>query len=572
MSQIPVNETPSRKKIVKKPNLVLISMSITLILLLITASVLLFLTLPTFQQVELNPSIEINIYFLGQKTKYSAIEQENQLYVPFEFIKDYIDNNIQWDTKSNLAIITTAREVYHFPLGQRDGLLNLQPYSLTYPIIEENSVIYLPIEPLNSLYDIEFNNLIESSILLVNDLTQPTQKGIVTNQTRLREKATLLSGWIANINAGQELTVTREEDGWYWIQSDNGQVGYVEKSNVELTEIITAEITKKIYQPWNPIGKPVVLTWEHVITKNPDTSKIGNLSSLQVVSPTWFHLQKKGLVTNIADVNYVNWAHQQGFQLWGLFSNSFDLDITHEMLNDVDLRINVIKQLLSYVELYQLDGINLDFENVYLEDKELLVQFVRELTPLMHEKDRTVSMDVTFISSSDNWSMFYDRKSLGEIVDYLIVMGYDEHWSSSPIAGSVASLPWVENGLIRILEEVPNEKVILGVPFYTRLWTEVKDESGKITVSSKAFSMEQTIEWIAKNNLPILYDAKSGQNYAELIEGNNTYKVWIEDELSMQKRIDIMKKYRLAGIAAWRRGFETADFWSVFAEYISSRP
>jgi len=288
---------------------------------------------------------------------------------------------------------------------------------------------------------------------------------------------------------------------------------------------------------------------------------------LHVVSPTWFHLQKDGLVTNLADSNYVKWAHQNGYQVWGLFSNSFDLDITHQMLSDPDLRIKVIKQLLSYVDLYQLDGINLDFENVYLKDKDLLVQFVRELTPLMHEKDRTVSIDVTFISKSENWSMFYDRKK-----DYVMVMAYDEHWGSSPVSGSVASLPWVEKGIERILEEVPNDKLILGVPFYTRLWIEEKDENGEVHVSSKALSMEKAEKWIEENQAEIQIDPIAMQKYVEVQKDSVTYKIWLEDGFSMQKRIEIMKKYRLAGIAAWRRGFESEDFWSLMADYISERP
>lgn len=222
------------------------------------------------------------------------------------------------------------------------------------------------------------------------------------------------------------------------------------------------------------------------------------MSGLQVVSPTWFHLQKDGLVKNVADKKYVEWAHKKGYQVWGLFSNSFDAKLTNSMLNDPKLRIKVIKQLLSYVELYQLDGINVDFENVYLKDKEELVQFLRELTPLLHEKGRTVSIDVTVKSLSENWSMFYDRKKIGEIVDYVMLMAYDEHWATSPKAGSVASIPWVEKGIKGILEEVPNDKLILGVPFYTRLWKEEIDETGNKKVTSKTFTMEQTKEWIKK--------------------------------------------------------------------------
>ena len=254
-----------------------------------------------------------------------------------------------------------------------------------------------------------------------------------------------------------------------------------------------------------------------------------------------------------------------------LFSNGFDPELTHQMLSSSEQRMDVIKQLLSYVDLYQLDGINIDFENVNIEDKELLVQFVRELTPLMHEKDRIVSMDVTFISLSENWSMFYDREELSAIVDYIMVMAYDEHWANSPKAGSVASLPWVEEGVQRILQEVPNDKLILGLPFYTRLWIEETNENGEIKVSSKTLSMEKAEEWIKEKGASVIVDEKSGQNYVEVKEDKTIYKIWLEDKFSIDKRIELMKKYRLAGVAAWRRGFETEEVWESIHEKINKR-
>lgn len=572
MNQLPLDDTPLRKNKTKKRSLIILSISLMMILLITLSGVLLFFNLPTFQQVRLNQTDDIQIYFAGVRTSFQAVDINDQLYIPFELVKEYIDKSVEWDEASSQAIIATDKEVYHFPLGKRDGLLNLEPYSFTYPLIEENGLIYMPLEPINSFYNIAANYFKDNSLLIINNLSAPVQKGVVIKEAKIREASTIFSPWFNEVGLEQDIIIIKEVNGWYLIEADNGLMGYIEKRKVQLTEIIINDIVKEVYQPWNPIGKPVILTWEHVNRNNPDTNKIGDLSSLQVVSPTWFHLQSEGLVTNNADINYVNWAHQRNYQVWGLFSNSFDLDITHEMLNDVNLRIKVIKQLLSYVDLYKLDGINLDFENVYLKDKQALVQFIRELTPLMHEKDRTVSIDVTFASGSENWSMFYDRKSIGEIVDYMIVMGYDEHWSASPTSGSVASLPWVENGLKNLLKEVPSEKVILGVPFYTRQWIETKDDYGNIKVSSKTFSMAQTKKWIQDNNLTIQYDKKSGQNYAELSEGNIIYKVWIEDDLSIQKRINLMKEYRLAGLAAWRRGFESTDFWSIISKAIDERP
>lgn len=549
-------------------------------LLIIVVAAFLFLSslsimyiLPFFQQVEINPSNNVQIYYMGSKiNNQTAIINEDKLYIPLAFIKENIDPSIEWDEKEKTTIITTEEDVFHFPLGKKEGLLNLEPYSFIYPVIEHESNIYLPFDPLNKYYDIDMKYNEEDSIVIIHDLNQPIQQGLIIKETKLREKPTIKSSWLHEVSINQSINIMKEVDGWYWIENSDGLMGYINKENVKLAQIKTNEITKDVYQPWNPIGKPIVLTWEYASRVTVDPNKINNLSGVQVVSPTWFHLQEGGLVNNNADIKYVEWAHQNGYQVWGLFSNSFDLDLTHDMLSNSNLRIKVIKQLLSYVDLYQLDGINLDFENVLLEDKDALVQFVEELTPLLHEKDRTVSIDVTFKSNSENWSMFYDRSRLGEIVDYVIVMGYDEHWSSSPVAGSVASIPWVEKGIQNILEEVPSEKLILGVPFYTRLWTEEKDENGVLNVSSKALTMEQTQNWIDEHQADVQIDELSGQRYVEVVEDDITYKIWIEDSFSMQKRIEIMKKYRLAGLAAWRRGFESKDFWSIMTDLISQRP
>jgi spore germination protein YaaH len=225
----------------------------------------------------------------------------------------------------------------------------------------------------------------------------------------------------------------------------------------------------------------------------------------------------------------------------------------------------MIRQLLHYSQMYQLNGINLDIENVNVEDGPLITQFVREATPLLHEAGLTVSMDITFISTSGNWSVFYERDKLSTIVDYLMVMAYDEHWGSSPVAGSVASLPWVESNIEKLLTVVPEDKLILGVPLYTRLWKEQTLANGQIELTSQALSMSKIKEWLAEHKLKPTYDASSGQNYAQLFieKENATYKVWLEDELSLKKRAEIMMKYQLAGVASWSRFFADETAWAA---------
>lgn len=560
----------NRTKKNKKPYIFLTI--ILIFFMLIGSFVLAYLYLPFFQSDKINPTNEIQIYYMGELAPQAGYEDNGVLYLPYIFIKEHIDEDINMDDGENYVIITTNKDVFHLPLGNNEGLLNLKPYSFTYPLIKYDNNIYLPMDPLNSYYDIEIKYYSDNSLFVIHDLSQPILKGIITKDTKLRKQPRYNSSWTYEINLSSKVNIIKEIDGWYWIENDNGLVGYVNKKYVELSEIMTSLIKKEIYQPKIPIVEPIQLIWENVTKYSSiDTNDIGNIAGINVISPTWFSLQNEGLILNIADIEYMEWAHNKGYQIWPLFSNSFDPDLTHAMLSDTSLRIKVIKQLLSYIDLYQLDGINLDFENVNLDDKDRLVQFVRELTPLMHEKGRTVSIDVTFKSLSANWSLFYDRKRLSDVVDYVIVMGYDEHWAASPVAGSVSSLPWVEKGIVKMLEEVPNEKLILGVPLYTRMWTEKTDEMGKVSVSSKTYTMDMVNDWIHKNDLNVKYDKNSQQNYVELKEGLITYKIWIEDESSMKKRVDVINKYDLAGMAGWRRGFESKDFWTGISEYIKKK-
>ena len=563
-------EQTVEKTIQKKKRLPLY-MVISMILFTLNGMLIFVYFYPSTQQAQLNSTGQIKIYYGGNELVDSAVYDNEQLYIPLTVAQEQIDHQIYYDEEEAIVIISTDKDVYHFPIGNLEGYLNASPYQLTYPVLQRGDQILLPLEPLDKIYDLSYHFIPEQQILTIQALGNPVQQGITIKEAKLRTEARFRSPILFQLEKGVSFNIIREVDGWYWIETADGAMGYINKKYTRLTTIKLEKKEKEPYLPWNPIGSPIVLTWEYASKTTVNPKNLTDFPSLKVVSPTWFHLKEEGIVSNTGNMKYVDWAKQEGYQIWGLFSNSFDPELTHEMLNSPTLRMNVIKQLLSYVDLYQLDGINIDFENVNLEDRELLVQFVSELTPLMHEKERTVSMDVTFISLSENWSMFYDRKKLSEIVDYIIVMAYDEHWGSSPKAGSVASLPWVEKGVQRILEEVPNEKLILGIPFYTRLWIEEIDENEEVKVSSKAMSMEKVQEWIKEKEASIVLDEKSGQNYVEVNEENITYKIWIEDQLSIGKRVDIMKKYRLAGIASWRRGFESEEVWNTIMESINKR-
>ncbi|MDR0648941.1 MAG: glycoside hydrolase [Synergistaceae bacterium] len=301
------------------------------------------------------------------------------------------------------------------------------------------------------------------------------------------------------------------------------------------------------------------LVWDHVAGDNADLSAEETLSAVSVISPTWFALMdESGRVSNRADVSYVEAAHAKGYQVWGLVSNGFNKERTRKLLADRKGQDTFIANMLAHAEIYGLDGINIDFESVDNDDASRLTAFVRRFAQAGRSQGLLFSIDVTVPSK---WSSCYERGKLSEIVDYMAVMTYDEHWRSSPRAGSTASLPWVSAGLDRTLAQVPPHKLLLGVPFYTREWQETKGKNGKASLKSRALSMASVDSVIAETGAQKRWLADKGQNYVEYSKDGARFRIWVEDESSMALRLELAKKRGLAGAAFWRKGFETPEIW-----------
>jgi spore germination protein YaaH len=512
------------------------------------------------------------ILFHGKQNG-NALMEGNTLYVPLSFLQKNIDESIIFDQKSNSIIITTANKVIQMPTESLTYFVNKQAVKLQVtPFKSISGQMFVALDPLLSYYPIQYKKLADGAIWIQEDGEtfwngQLTGEKLNKKWMRLRTKPTLKSPYTAQLDPLESITIERESGDFYRVRTKNGISGYIKKEYANRKEQINIQISRNE----NPVkiaklNGPVQLTWEAVYSKNPDLTKMPTLTGVNVVSPTWFSLSNKnGSIKNLASLEYTKWAKSNGYQVWGLFSNNFDPELTHEALKDFQTRQIMIRELLHYSQMYELQGINFDIENVNSEDGPLVTQFMREATPYLHEAGLVVSMDITFAAESSNWSSFYERKKLSNIVDYLIVMAYDEHWGSSPTAGSVASFPWVENNLQTLLKEVPNNRLILGVPLYTRLWKEQINTDGTKTVSSKAFSMENVKVWIAERGLTPSYDPKTGQNYVEYHDEteNANYKVWIEDETSLKKRSALFTKYQLAGIASWTRSFADQTAWTA---------
>lgn len=506
---------------------------------------------------------------------------ENKLYIPLSFIEGYIDRSIEFDEETSSVIVTTSHKVFQMPSDSLTYYVNNTDQKLSFPAVKQSSGnLYVAAEWLEDVYPLQIQFSEDTKAVQVFDHDSVLQKGTLRatdeqDLKRLRTSSNLTSPYVAQLAKGDEFIIEEDTKNYYKVRTENGLSGYLQKTVVELngTQRIEAEITHNA-EPFQPsIEWPVHVTWDGIYQASANPTSQPDLPGVKVLSPTWFELQNgEGDIRNIASKSYVERAHEKGYRVWALFSNAFEPDRTKQALSSFETRQKMIQQLLQYAEMYNLDGLNLDFENVYEQDGGNLTQFARELTPLAHEAGLVVSMDITFISGSPNWSKFYERAQLADAVDYLMVMAYDEHWSNSPVAGSVSSLPWVKRNLDQLLEVVPHDQLILGVPLYTRLWKVTEGEHGE-EVSSESFTMEEAKQWMSEKGVEPEYDEDTGQDYVEYRVPDKpvTYKMWLENETSLSKRAQLVHQYQLAGIASWSKYFADDQAWKTLDEGLSHR-
>lgn len=493
------------------------------------------------------------------------IIENNQVLLSYNIIKEYLDPYIFWDAAENKITITTFDKTVRLATESLTAMINTKPVEISFPAKTLTTQPFIPIRLLQDLYGIRVKVIQDKNRVVIDKNLSTRRIGkITTDDAIMKLSPTWFSASTTKVTKFDELTVYSLEDGWFQVRTKDGLIGYIPEKKLEVFEMSKKPQQKPDHQRYTPARGKLNMVWDYIHRVTPDKSLETVPLGLDIISPTWFSIiDGQGAIQSKADISYIEWAHENNLAVWALINNDFNPDITHEFLSSSETRDKIIRQILMCAELFRLDGINLDFENVYLEDKDLLVQFVRELTPILREAGIVVSIDVTIKSTSPNWSMCYDRRELGKVVDYVILMAYDEHWATSPVSGSVASIGWVERGITTLLEDVEAEKVILGLPFYTREWEETHTESGSTSVKSRALSMGQVKQILEKNETQMSWDEKAGQNYAYYKKGDSIFKIWLEDEMSIKLKTTLIKKYDLVGAAAWRKGFEEPEIWDV---------
>ena len=506
-----------------------------------------------------------------------ARTEEGSFLLPLSFVLEHLDDTVFWEPDHDAVTITTGQAVLRMRTEQLTAHMNREPLPLSVPVLLVDGEPHLPLPLLSDLYGLSHDFHQTTQTLVVEAAGSPRQVARVKDETPARVGPDVKAPIIARPRSGDEVLVFSEESGWYRIRTPEGILGYVPKDRASLEGIRENPAPKPPSRPaWRPMGERIILTWDYVGGTGDRAARFSEyppMPGVNVISPTWFHLKdQEGNLVNLADPEYVQWAHDQGYQVWALVSNGFDPDRTSPVLRDPEIRDHLIKQLLAYSSLYDLDGINVDFENMYQEDRDYFSQFIRELSPLAREQGLTVSIDVTAISQSPTWSLCYDRPALAQAADYLMLMAYDQHPAASQVAGPVAALDWTERVLTRMLEQVPRDQLILGIPLYTRLWKEEPLAGGGVQVSSQALSMAARDRVIEEHSAELEMDESTGLWLATYEEGPTTYKIWIEDEESIRWRAQLADRFGLPGVATWRRGFEHPGVWEVLRDELRGPP
>ena len=514
-----------------------------------------------------NINLVINNKNITSNLKKDIFIQDDEIYISKQDLGNFFDKYIYEDTQNNQIITTYDTKIAAISLDENKISINGVSKKTYAQTIKKDDTIYLPIKELEDVYGIEISYIENSKVITIDSTSKEQKKAIVTKNLPVKSTKKFIAKTVDKIKKGSYVVVISEDNGYTKIRTENGKLGYI-KSKYLANEVTVRENMEETKQ----IEGKVNLVWDYysTVAKAPDRTGT-TIDGINVVSPAFFHLNKNGeLEENVGETGkkYIEWAHNNGYKVWPMVQNSEagSINVTSNIMNDYNKRQELISQIIIYCVKYKLDGVNIDFENMKQEDKNMYSRFIIELEPRLKEIGMTLSVDVTAPDGSETWSMCFDRNVIGDVADYIVFMAYDEYGASSNKAGTTAGYDWVELGIKKFIEteEIKEEKIILAIPLYTRVWTE--DSSGKIT-SKNTVSMKNTYS-VIPNGVEKQWNDSLKQYYVEYKDGNNTKKIWIEDETSLKEKISLIKKYKLGGVASWQKGMETDNFWGFLKNEI----
>ena len=499
---------------------------------------------------------EIALVIGTEKMEERGLVDGDRVYLPLDVVNTYLNQRYYWDSANQQILYATPSELTSVSASSEAGdkvwVKDDKVYlNLTYVQEFTDLDAYITKDPYRIAIQYKFKN--------VKTVT-------VKKNTSIRYRGGIKSAILTSVKKGTKLRLIEEMENWDQVATDDGYIGYIDKKKVAEAEKTKFERSfKKEEYSYLTMDSKVNMVWHQVTSTDANAyfaDATANMTGVNVISPTWFYLtDTSGNIASIASADYVSQAHEKGLQVWGLIDNFTQEVSTTETLSSAAARQNIISQLIQAAQDVGMDGINVDFESLSEDVGTHFLEFLRELSIECHKNNLVLSVDNPV---PEDFTSHYDRAEQGRVVDYVIIMGYDEHYVGSE-AGSVASLPWVEQGIQDTLDEVPAERVINAIPFYTRLW---RTTGGNVT--SEAIGMDQAQQTIADNNVETYWDKTTSQNYGKYDIDNSTYQIWLEDAQSVAEKVKLVSKYDLAGVSAWKLGFENNGIWQVISDNLNN--
>lgn len=554
---------------------VLVAVALVFLILAVSAGIFLFQRYSySDEQADLNAYFGLDgagsvaIVYENGIAEEKGILQDGRCYLDLDTVHAYLNDRFYVDFNEKLLLYTLPDEVVSIGLGEQtqDG------YTAAF---EQDGSAWIALDYVKKYSDFNFTLYTDPNRVVLETSWEEISTAQLKKDTAIRERGGVKSPILTTAAKGDRVTVLEELENWDRVITADGYIGYVEKKRLTQAETQTPQKDTGYTAPdytGNMREHKINLAWHQVTSSAANSTFPGvveNVTGINVISPTWFFLyDNEGTVESIASREYVEEAHARGLEVWALvddFTHSADNGVdTKEVLSYTSKRAKVIGTLMEEAQACGIDGINVDFEKVSQDAGQDYIQFIRELSVECRARGLVLSVD-NYVPR--NFNAHYEWKEQGVMADYVIIMGYDEHWAGGEEAGSVASLGYVEEGIAKMVEEVPAQKVINAVPLYTRIWT----TSPEGAVSSRAVGIRAASDFLNQNGAVYAWDESTSQNYAQFDTPEGLCQVWLEDEQSLAAKVDVMKNYGLGGIAAWKLGFDEGreNIWSVIAGFLT---
>lgn len=513
-------------------------------------------------------AIVLNDEIVGTK----AVFRDGQCYLPIDFVNEQINNHFYYDAVEGLVIFTTDYDKAVTQVGSTDYTMadtfTSENYNLT---TLSGDTVYLSLDYLKKFCNFSSVYFAEPNRIVLSTVWETEKHAQIQKDTQVRVLGGIKSEILTEVTAGTDVEILETMENWSKVKTADGYIGYVENKRLEnegdITPMAVTDVPVPEYASIKRDGK-ICLVWD-LSTNTTANGNVGErLASTQgvnVISPTWFMLNDaEGNFLSVADASYVQDMHGRGIEVWALLSDFSHIDPNDNLsrteieavLSITSRRNNLITQLMDTVISYGIDGINVDFEKISEEASAGYIQFLRELSIECRKNGIVLSVDNGYLVN-------YDRAKQAEVVDYVIIMGYDEYVTVEDGGpGPCASIDFVKRGIEKTLALVPKEKVINGIPFYSRIWTVTGD------IKSRAYGMQETENFLAENNVQTEWDEETCQYIADFTVDDVGYSAWVEDKDSITVKLNVMTGYQLAGVACWRLGLEKPDVWELVALYL----